>query len=73
MDSAKRYFAEHGITKIPSHKTLQSEVERLTSRQNELYEELHEKCEEVKRLQTVADNIQKTIGQVNQRRNEYEI
>ena len=73
MDSAKRYFAEHGITKIPSYKTLQSEIERLTSQQNELYEELHEKRDEVKRLQTVADNIQKTIGQENKRRNEYEI
>ena len=73
MDSAKRYFAEHGITKIPSYKTLQSEIERLTSQQNELYEALHEKRDEVKRLQTVADNIQKTIGQENKRRNEYEI
>ena len=73
MDSAKRYFAEHGITKIPSYKTLQSEIERLTSQQNELYEELREKRDEVKWLQTIADNIQKTIGQVNKRRNEYEI
>ena len=73
MDSAKRYFAEHSITKIPSYKSLQTDIEKLTSRQNELYEELHEKREEVKRLQTIADNIQKTIGQVNQRRNEYEI
>ena len=61
MDSAKRYFAEHHITKIPSYKTLQSEIERLTSQQNELYEELKEKRSEVKRLQTVADNISKTL------------
>ena len=73
MDSAKRYFAEHSITKIPSYKSLQTDIEKLTSRQNELYEELHEKREEVKRLQTIADNIQKTIGQENKRRNEYEI
>ena len=73
MDSAKQYFAEHGITKIPSYKTLQSEIEWLTSQQNELYEKLKEKRSEVKWLQTIADNIQKTIGQVNQRRNEYEI
>ena len=65
MDSAKRYFAEHGITKIPSYKTLQSEIEQLTSQQNELYGELKEKRSEVKRLQTIADNIQKTIGQEN--------
>ena len=61
MDSAKRYFAEHGITKIPSYKTLQSDIERLTSQQNELYEELHEKREEVKRLQTISDNINRTL------------
>ena len=73
MESAQRYFKEQGVTKIPSYKTLQSEIERLTSQQNELYEELREKREEVKRLQTVADNIQKTIGQDNKRRNEYEI
>ncbi len=73
MDSAKRYFTEHGITKIPSYKTLQAEIEKLTSQQNELYEELHEKRDEVKRLQTITDNIQKTVGQENQRRNEYEI
>ena len=59
--------------KKPSYKTLQTEIERLTLRQNELYEELHEKRDEVKRLQTITDNIQKTIGQENQRRNEYEI
>ena len=73
MEPAKRYFAEHGITKIPSYKTLQSEIERLTSQQNGLYEELHEKRGEVKRLQTIADNIKKTIGQENKRRDSYEI
>ena len=61
MDSAKRYFTEHGITKIPSYKTLQLEIERLTSQQNELYEEIHEKRDEVQRLQTVADNIDRIL------------
>ena len=61
MESAKRYFAEHGIAKIPSYKTLQSEIERLTSQQNELYAELKEKRSEVKRLQTIADNIERTL------------
>ena len=56
-DSAKRYFAEHGITKIPSYKSLQSEIERLTSRQNELYEELHEKRDEVKRLHKPLEDL----------------
>ena len=61
MDSAKRYFAEHGITKIPSYKTLQSEIERLTSQQNELYAELKEKRSEAKRLQIIMDNINRTL------------
>ena len=61
MESAKRYFAEHGISKIPSYKALQSEIERLASRQNELYGELKEKRGENERLQTVADNIEQTL------------
>ena len=61
MDSAKRYFAEHGITKIPSYKTLQSEIEKLTSQQNELYAELKEKRSEAKRLQIIMDNINRTL------------
>ena len=61
IESAQKYFKEHGVTKIPSYKTLQSEIERLTSRQNELYEELREKHSEAKRLQTVADNINRTL------------
>ena len=73
MESAQKYFKEHGITKIPSYKTLQTDIEWLTSQQNELYEKLSEKRDEAKRLQTIADNIQKTIGQDNKRRNEYEI
>ena len=73
IESAQKYFKEHGVTKIPSYKTLQAEIERLTSHQSELYEKLREKRGEVKRLQTIADNIQKTIGQDNKRRNDYEI
>ena len=61
MESAQKYFKEHGITKIPSYKTLQSEIERLTSQQNELYAELKEKRREVKRLQIIADNINRTL------------
>ena len=68
-----QYFAEHGISKIPSCKSLQTDIEKLTSRQNELYEKLHEKRNEIKRLQTITDNIQKTIEQENKRKNEYEI
>ena len=55
MESAQKYFKEHGIAKVPSYKTLQSEIERLTSRQNELYGELKEnavKSSGCKRLRT---------------------
>ena len=40
---------------------MQTEIERLIPQQNELYEELKEKRNEVKRLQTVADNINQTL------------
>ena len=61
IESAQKYFKEHGITKIPSYKSLRSEIERLTSQQNELYAELKEKRSEVKRLQTILDNIEQTL------------
>ena len=61
IESAQKYFKEHGVTKIPSYKTLQSDIERLTSQQNELYAELKEKRSEVKRLQTILDNIDRTL------------
>ena len=40
---------------------MQSEIERLTSQQNELYAKLKEKRSEVKRLQIIADNINQTL------------
>ena len=61
MESAQKYFKEHGVTKIPSYKTLQTEIEQLTSQQNDLYEELNEKRSEVKRLKTIKDNIERTL------------
>ena len=61
IESAQKYFKEHGVTKIPNYKTLQSEIERLTSQQYELYEELREKRDEVKRLHIIADNINRTL------------
>ncbi len=75
MESAQKYFKEHGVTKRPSYKTLQTEIKRLTSQQNELYVELHEKREEVKRLQTIADNINRTLHEESNKINDkdYEI
>ncbi len=61
MESAQKYFKEHGVTKIPSYKTLQTDIEWLTSQQNELYAELKEKHGEVKRLQMITDNINRTL------------
>lgn len=52
---------------------LQVEIKKLTSQQSALYEELKEKKDAVRHLQTVMDNIQKTIGQENKRRDIYEI
>ena len=33
MESAQKYFKEHGVTKIPSFKILQTEIERLIPQQ----------------------------------------
>ncbi len=56
-ESAARYFKAQGITKLPSSKTLQAEIEQLTKEKNALYNEYREKKENVRELQTVKGNI----------------
>ncbi len=33
-DAATRYFRAHGVSKLPSHKALQAEIEQLTAEKN---------------------------------------
>ncbi|TGX97154.1 relaxase [Hominisplanchenecus murintestinalis] len=60
-ESAARYFKAQGITKLPSSKTLQAEIEQLTKAKNALYNEYREKKENVQELQTVKSNLDKIL------------
>ena len=60
-ESAARYFKAQGITKLPSSKTLQAEIEQLTKAKNALYNEYREKKENVRELQTVKSNLDKIL------------
>ena len=64
-EAAARYFKAHGITKLPSRKALQAEIEQLISDKDTLYNAYREKKERVKELQTVKRNIDQML-----RRNE---
>ena len=49
-DAAARYFRAHGVSKLPSHKALQAEIEQLTAEKNAHYNEYREKKARVKEL-----------------------
>ena len=52
-DAAARYFRENGISKLPSYKALQAEIETLIQEKNSGYNDYRAKREEYRRLQTV--------------------
>ena len=64
-DAAARYFRENGISKLPSYKSLQAEIESLIKEKNSGYNDYRAKREEYRRLQTVKGNIDQIL-----RRNE---
>lgn len=61
LDAAKRYFDSLELKKLPSHKALQTEIEELIQKKNELYNEYHAAKEEDKKLGTVHHNIQQIL------------
>ena len=67
-DAAARYFREHGISKLPTYKSLQSEIEQLTAAKNARYNDYREKKERVKELQTVKGNIDQIMRREPERR-----
>ena len=71
-ETAERYFREHSITKLPSRKGLQMEIERLTSEQNAEYNDYREKRNTVRKLQTIKDNIDQTLHREPSRQQKYE-
>ena len=60
-DAAARYFRENGISKLPSYKALQAEIEALIKEKNSGYNDYRAKREEYRRLQTVKGNIDQIL------------
>ena len=60
-DAAARYFRENGISKLPSHKALQAEIESLIKEKNSGYNDYRAKREEYRRLQTIKGNIDQIL------------
>ena len=60
-DAAARYFKENGISKLPSYKALQAEIESLIQEKNSGYNDYRAKREEYRRLQTVKGNIDQIL------------
>ena len=56
-DAATRYFKQKGITKLPTYKALQAEIEQLTAEKNALYNEYRANKERVRELQTMKSNL----------------
>ncbi len=46
LNAARRYFDSKGLRKLPSHKTLQTDVEQLIKEKNELYNQYQTAKEE---------------------------
>ena len=60
-DAAARYFRENGISKLPSYKALQAEIETLIKEKNSGYNDYRAKREEYRCLQTVKGNIDQIL------------
>ena len=60
-DAAARYFRENCISKLPSYKALQAEIESLIQEKNSGYNDYRAKREEYRRLQTVKGNIDQIL------------
>ena len=60
-DAAARYFRENGISKLPSYKSLQAEIESLIKEKTSGYNDYRAKREEYRRLQTVKGNIDQIL------------
>lgn len=62
-DAAACYFKENGISKLPSYKALQEEIETLIKEKNSGYNYYRAKREEYRRLQMVKGNIDQILRQ----------
>ena len=71
-DAAARYFRAHGVSKLPSHKALQAEIEQLTAEKNAHYNEYREKKARVKELHTVKSNLSQILQGEKDRQKKHE-
>ena len=71
-DAATRYFRAHGVSKLPSHKALQAEIEQLTAEKNAHYNEYREKKARVKDLHTVKSNLSQILQGEKDREKKHE-
>ena len=71
-DAAARYFLAHGVSKLPSHKALQAEIEQLTAEKNAHYNEYREKKARVKELHTVKSNLSQILQGEKDRQKKHE-
>lgn len=56
-DAAVRFFKSHGVTKIPTRKSLQAEKERLISEKNAAYNIYHEQKNRYTELSVIQQNL----------------
>ena len=56
-DATTRYFKQKGVTKLPTYKALQAEIEQLTAEKNALYNEYRANKARVRELQTMKSNL----------------
>lgn len=71
-DAATRYFRAHAVSKLPSHKALQAEIEQLTAEKNAHYNEYREKKARVKELHTVKNNLSQILQGEKDREKKHE-
>ena len=71
-DAAARYFRAHGVSKLPSYKALQAEIEQLTAEKNAHYNEYREKKARVKELHTVKNNLSQILQGEKDREKKHE-
>ena len=71
-DAATRYFRAYGVSKLPSHKALQAEIEQFTAEKNAHYNEYREKKARVKELHTVKSNLSQILQGEKDREKKHE-
>ena len=62
-DAAVRYFKSHGITKIPTYRALQTEIEQLIAEKNVAYNAYYEAKDLHKELATIQHNLSELHGE----------